>query len=323
MSPSGSAAGSPARKTGRAPRRAAARPPSQLVGYILHQHDWSESSLVLDAFTRELGRIVLVARGAKRPYSQLRPVLMPFQRLQLTIGRTPAPAPGDASEPMPELHTLRQAEWAGTHPQPRGAALFSGFYLHELLRALVPRQDPHPALFDAYAEVIAWLAEADEALHPAALRAFECRLLREVGLLPALDLDTLSDEPVRSEGRYVWTGETGVAERADDLPDAAAVGGGGTVRLGGHRLLALQQALEARSFTPLVLACQEGDADLKPTLRQVLHYHLAGSRLRTRELMRDLQGLAPRPASRAEAVAPRRPAADPLDPLHLPDPPDP
>ena len=265
---------------------------------MLHQHDWSESSLILDAFTRELGRIVLVARGAKRPYSQLRPVLMPFQRLQLTIGRSPSAAsPGaEGNEPMPDLHTLRQAEWAGTHPQPRGAALFSGFYLHELLRALVPRQDPHPTLFDAYADVVAWLASAEESLHPAALRAFEFRLLREIGLLPSLDLDTRSGDPVNPTSLYTWTAEGGIGEREP----ARSTPSDRTASLTGRRLLAVHAALDAGSLSPLVIACQDGDADLKPALRQVLHYHLGGTRLRTRELLRDLQSLAqkaPTPAS--------------------------
>lgn len=314
------AVSSAARKSARAPRRAAARPPSTLSGYVLHQHDWSESSLVIDAFTRELGRIVLVARGAKRPYSQLRPVLMPFQRLQLTIGRSAATAPAGgstgaaaAAEPQPELHTLRAAEWAGTHAQPRGAALFSGFYLHELLRALVPRQDPHPRLFDAYAQTLAWLAGSDESLHAAALRAFECRLLREIGLLPSLDLDTLSGEPVRADSFYTWSAEGGIAACApldDSPPQRSDTGLPRQVRLSGERLAALHEALDAPGLSALVIACQDGDADLKPALRQVLHYHLGGSRLRTRELMRDLQRLS----SRRAAPSPPPPPLEPTDP---------
>lgn len=293
-------AAGPARKS-RAPRRAAAKPPSTLTGYILHQHDWSESSLVIDAFTRELGRVVLVARGAKRPYSQLRPVLLPFQRLQLVIGRSAASGePG--AEPTPELHNLRAAEWIGTHPQPRGAALFSGFYLHELLRALLARQDPHPVLFDAYAEAVAWLAGSDEALHAAVLRAFECRLLREIGLLPALDVDTISAEPLDARAAYALSADLGVTHATGGLAAPAP----GT--LPGARLLAVEQALARPGLSALVVACQDGDADLKPALRQVLHYHLGAIPLRTRALLRELQSLMPR-----ALAAPQPPTAEPTD----------
>ena len=48
--------------------------------YVLHRYDWSESSLILETFTRHHGRIALVAKGAKRPSSNFRPVLLPLQR---------------------------------------------------------------------------------------------------------------------------------------------------------------------------------------------------------------------------------------------------
>jgi len=113
-----------------------------LAAYVLHRYDWSESSLIVDLFTRELGRVVVAAKGAKRPTSQLRAVLRPFQRLHATLGRTAAGA---------EVHNLRGAEWAGGVPLVGGEALFSGFYLNELLMKLLAREDPHPALWDAYA----------------------------------------------------------------------------------------------------------------------------------------------------------------------------
>ena len=133
----------------RSPRASAA-----LTAYVLHRYDWSESSLILDVFTREQGRIAVAAKGAKRPYSQLRAVLLPFQRISLGLGR----APSDESES--EVHNLRAAEWAGGPPMLSGAALFSGFYLNELLMRLLPRDDPHERLFDAYAESLRCLAEA-------------------------------------------------------------------------------------------------------------------------------------------------------------------
>src|SRR5215217_6614241 len=95
-----------------------------LSSYVLHHYDWSESSVILDVFTREQGRIAVAAKGAKRPYSQLRAVLLPFQRISLGLGRTPT----DDSES--EVHNLRAAEWAGGPPMLSGAALFSGFYLN-------------------------------------------------------------------------------------------------------------------------------------------------------------------------------------------------
>ena len=99
--------------------------------YVLHHYDWSESSLILDVFTRQHGRVALVAKGAKKPSSNFRPVLLPLQPLQIAFG-------GDA-----EIRTLKGAEWMGGHTMPTGDALLSGYYLNELLMRLLARDDPH------------------------------------------------------------------------------------------------------------------------------------------------------------------------------------
>ena len=57
-----------------------------------------------------------------------------------------------------ELKTLHKAEWRGGLPLPGGSALLCGFYLNELLLKLLPREDPHPALFDEYAAALRALA---------------------------------------------------------------------------------------------------------------------------------------------------------------------
>src|SRR5207253_684785 len=134
------------------------RTAAPLTAYVLHRYDWSETSLILDVFTREQGRLAVAAKGAKRPYSQLRPVLLPFQRIQVSLGRVPKPVASDVEgaeqreESTREVQNLRGAEWAGGAAMLTGAALFSGFYLNELLMKLLARHDPHPALFDAYAQ---------------------------------------------------------------------------------------------------------------------------------------------------------------------------
>jgi DNA repair protein RecO (recombination protein O) len=117
--------------------------------FLLHRYDWSESSAILDLFTREQGRVVVVAKGAKRPDAQLRSVLMPFQRLNVHYGRRRSR--GGADDQAAEVQPLKTAEWAGGPAPAGGAALMTGFYLNELLMKLLARHDPHPTLFDAYA----------------------------------------------------------------------------------------------------------------------------------------------------------------------------
>ena len=100
-------------------------------GYVLHSYSFKETSLVVEVFTRECGRIGLVAKGARRPRSALRGTLMAFQPLLLSwSGRS-------------ELRVLHRAEWVGGQPQLSGLALICGFYLNELVLKLMQRDDPH------------------------------------------------------------------------------------------------------------------------------------------------------------------------------------
>jgi DNA repair protein RecO (recombination protein O) len=239
--------------------------------YVLHRYDWSESSLIVELLTRHHGRVAVVAKGAKKPSSNFRPILLPLQQLEVAFG-------GDA-----EIRTLKGAEWAGGQVMPTGDALISGYYLNELLMRLLARDDPHPALFDAYAGAVHVLAsEHGEAMEPA-LRGFELLLLREIGLLPVLDMQTLTLAPLLPQGRYALVPEGGIIEVAagDTRPG-----------LRGADWQALQRALDDPApFSSTLTQAGAFAAELKPQLRALLHYHCGVSTLRTRQMMMDLQAL--------------------------------
>lgn len=136
------------------------------AGYMLHATDWKETSLIIQAFTRDHGNVAMVAKGAKRPYSVLRPVLAAFQPLTLSWS-------GNG-----EVKTLVRAECGGVRPL-GGKALMSAWYMNELLLRLLPREDPHPTLFNAYDAALEQLAGGTRAA--GALRRFEWTLLNEAG----------------------------------------------------------------------------------------------------------------------------------------------
>lgn len=238
--------------------------------FVLHRYDWSESSLILETLTRHFGRIALVAKGAKKPSSNFRPVLLPLQPLHVAFG-------GDA-----EIRTLKSAEWLGGQVMPTGEALLSGYYINELLLRLLARDDPHPALFDAYAATVRVLAHDDPQTLQPALRAFELLLLREIGLLPTLDLQTATLAPLQPGERYSLKPEGGLVESRD--PD-------GRGSLSGAQWQALQAALDDPAPFTATLREAAGAGELKTQLRALLHYHCGVATLRTRQLMMDLQGL--------------------------------
>ena len=237
--------------------------------YVLHRYDWSETSLILEVFTRHHGRVALVAKGAKRPTSSFRPVLLPLQPLSLAFG-------GDG-----DIRTLKSAEWVGGHVMPTGEALLSGYYLNELLMRLTARDDPHSALFDVYAAAVRLLASGDPDALQWALRGFELLMLREMGLLPALNLQTLTLKPLSPTESYALLPEAGL-QWVSDVRQA----------LRGDQWLALHAALASPSpLATLLRECADLLVQLQRPLRLLLNYHCGVGALRTRQMMLDLQTL--------------------------------
>ena len=236
--------------------------------FVLHAYPYRETSLIVEAFTSIHGRVALVARGAKRPRSEMRGLLQAFAPLALTWSGTG------------ELKTLHKAEWRGGLPLPGGSALLCGFYLNELLLKLLAREDPHPALFDEYAAALRALAERPAAIDQAAvLRGFEVRLLAELGYALPLTHDVESGAAIEAADRYHYMFDRGprrvsvhvAREPAPRWP---------TVR--GATLL----ALATQTFPDAEVA-----AEAKRLMRTVLDHYLEARHIFSRRVVRDLQAL--------------------------------
>lgn len=227
--------------------------------FVLHSYPFRETSLIVEAFSRSFGRIALVARGARRPRSSLRGLLLAFQPLLISwSGRS-------------ELRTLHKVEWQGGYHALRGLALICGFYLNELLLKLLPRDDAHDLLYAAYAETVQALWQGiDQA---AVLRRFEKSLLRELGYALTLDRDAATGTPIQAERRYAYIVERGPVEA-----DAGAAGN--EVELSGRTLLDMQ----IDDYTSA-----ETQQQSKALMRMLINHHLGSQTLHTRLLLRDLQ----------------------------------
>jgi DNA repair protein RecO (recombination protein O) len=229
--------------------------------FVLHTHPYRETSIIVEALTATRGRIALVARGARRSRSELRGVLQAFQPLKLSwMGGG-------------ELKTLAGAEWRGGLPLVRGAALLCGFYLNELLLKLLPREDPHPRLFDEYEAALRSLASGGE--QAPVLRQFELRLLAEIGYAMPLTHEVDTGRPIDPGARYYYAFDRGprtvVAEPGRRYPQVR-----------GATLLALAQ----HDFS-----APEATAEAKRLMREVLDYYLERRAIVSRRVVRDLQAL--------------------------------
>ena len=147
------------------------------------------ASLIADVFSRDYGRLPLLARGARRPKSALRGLLIGFQPLELGwFGAG-------------EVKTLAKAEWLGGIPLLAGRCLLLGYYLNELLISLLAREDAHPILFDSYVSALQALAHGAE--DAPELRKFEVRLLRELGYGLRLETDAQTGSDIDATRRYL------------------------------------------------------------------------------------------------------------------------
>ena len=228
------------------------------AAFVLHSYPYRETSLIIEVFSRQQGRVALIARGARRPRSALRGLLMSFQPLTLSwFGKH-------------ELRTLHKAEWQGGQPQLQGTALLCGFYLNELLLNLMVRDDAHEQLFDYYQHTLQRLAHESD--HAAVLRCFEKHMLQELGYALLLGHEAGSNEPINPAVTYHY-----VVER-------------GAVRTGGHMAEGLPllgktlQDMDADDYRDATSAQQS-----KQLMRMLLNHHLAGKTLHTRELIKDIQ----------------------------------
>lgn len=232
--------------------------------FVLHSYPFRETSLILDVFSRQHGRLALVARGARRPHSALRSVLMNFQPLLLSwFGKG-------------EVRTLHSAEWQGGQPYLQGQALMCGFYLNELLLNLLARDDPHEQLFDYYRATLQYLAHETD--HAAALRGFEKHMLQELGYALVLEREAGTGKPVQADVSYRYAVERGV------LPNAGA--DDGDARSGFPVLGKTLLDMAADDYADPVTAQQS-----KQLMRVLLNQHLGGKKLHTRELIKELQKL--------------------------------
>ena len=226
--------------------------------FILHRRSFQNTSWLLEVITPEYGLIPLVAKGVRRQNNEKRALLEPFTELMIGFsGRG-------------ELMTLTAAELVSPRLKLTGTGLYSGMYINELLYRLLHRNDPHEDLFEIYKSTLQALPGSIFKYEPA-LRKFELQLLKGLGYGLQLQQDVGSGEPIDPDSSYRYDLENG------PIKIRTALGVGPVVS--GHCLLALSKSAFAdESLWP----------EMKKLMRYVVHHHLDGRPLKSRELFTKL-----------------------------------
>lgn len=220
--------------------------------FILHQQHYRESSLIIDALTRDHGRFSLLAKGVRKPKSKMTGILRPFAYLSLSFIAKAG------------LKLLTHAEILVIPKELNGLALYSGFYLNELVCHFLHKDDPHEDVFQAYHDCLNQLAGHDA--YEAALRGFELNLMDSIGYGVNLSYDLHSGQAIEPGKNYAFNIGLGLVEDAKG-------------QFTGLALLAMAH----RKFDDSHVL-----AEAKVLMRQVIDCHLQGKQLKSRAVINNM-----------------------------------
>lgn len=222
--------------------------------FVLHARDYGETSLLVELFTPNYGRVSAIAKGARKARSRYGGTINMFQRFLIGwSGRT-------------ELVTLTNHETVSGPLALSGKAIYCGFYLNELILKLLHRYDAHPELFDRYCQT---LDELENSYDESVLRIFEKYLLSEIGYALLLDHCVGENQPIEAQQLYQYIVDRGPVALG---PNEKAAGG---IEISGKSLIAFQ---EESMNDELV------KKEVKKLTRSVINYHLSGKPLNSRKL---------------------------------------
>lgn len=228
----------------------------QQAAYLLHRRPYSETSLLLDIFSRDHGRLTLIGKGCRKRKTQSQGLFLPFKPLLVSwTGKG-------------ELPILTSIEHQSFLPLPDKNGINCGYYVNELLMKLLHRHDSHEALFDRYNEFFYSLANGGDP--HSVLRIFEKHLLQQIGFGLVLDHDVDSGEIIFENRDYHYIPHKGPVASSDTR----------VAKISGETLLALQtesletdkQKYEARILT-----------------RSLIDVQLNGKELRSRRVIKEMK----------------------------------
>ena len=220
--------------------------------FILHGRDFRDTSRLLDVFSKEYGRVTLVAKGARSARSRLQGILQPFTPLIISWS-----GKGD-------VQTLTGAETVKTAIRLSGKQVMSGYYINELMQRLTTYHDPHPELFSLYQATLENFANEEVEV---VLRRFEKHLLAEIGYGLNLLTEAESGKPLQEDSSYHYDIEKG--------PMICSASNEAEYIVSGKTLLEMHKE---------IFSCEQTRKEAKQLMRIILNHYLGDKPLKTRSL---------------------------------------
>jgi len=228
-----------------------------IPAFVLHQRPYRETSLLLDVFSEQHGRVSLIAKGVRSKKRSQLGLLQLYQPLLLSwMGRG-------------ELQTLTAAEADKPRYILQASSALCGLYINELMVKLLPLNLPEVEIFTAYKNVLFSLQDTDNM--EVELRLFEKRLLVNLGYGLVLDHEVETDQLIDENYRYIYRPDAGLY-RFNEGSNEPSISG-----------RSLQHLINERDFDTQSLL------EIKQLMRSVIHFYLGGKPLQSRALFAQLQ----------------------------------
>lgn len=145
---------------------------------VLRGTDWSESSRIVTLYTREHGKVRAVAKGGRRSKSTFENALDLLTLCSIVFIRK--------SPDVLDILTEARVERRFSELTRDLTALYSAYYLAELLSEWTEENDPHPELFDLALTTLERLGK-DRTETAGLIFHYELRLMLELGHGPTLE----------------------------------------------------------------------------------------------------------------------------------------
>lgn len=227
--------------------------------FILHQRPYRETSLLLDVFSQQFGRVSLIAKGVRKQKRSQMGLYQLYQPLLMSwLGRG-------------ELFTLTTAEADAPRYILKAESALCGLYINELMVKLLPLHEADHGIFSAYQNALESLQ--DRANTALTLRLFEKRLLTHLGYGLVLDREFESGQLIDAQQLYYYQADAGLARWYSGQKQPAISG------------RSLQHLADESNFDSQSLA------EIKQLMRGVIHFYLGGKPLKSRQLFTELHRL--------------------------------
>lgn len=237
--------------------------------YILHSRPFSETSAILEVFTKSYGRIALLCKGIKRKNSKFKGLGSPF--IPVLISYTDKNVLGN----------IISMEQNGRAFILTGLQLISALYINEILIKLLPISHSYPELFDIYSDTILELSKNKTVELP--LRYFERDLLKCIGYEMRLTTDVYNN-PINPEHNYKYIIDQGPILLEDTI-DCTNIRYN-SLEISKNKVIKNLQ-LKGNDVLSFVRGDMVEDATIKKVkllMREMITYHLDGKPLNIRKM---------------------------------------